>query len=129
MIFFGWRFTRKPPHVESDEIKALHKLLKNEKAERASQAKKAAKNAKALKLELEKAKLKEQQRLSIQREDNKQQAINHLQAAERYFEQMEQAKGARVSQLKAIVDTRLEQAENLGFKLNGSITKTIQGLL
>jgi len=42
---------------------------------------------------------------------------------------MEQSTGARVSQLKAIVDTRLEQAKNCGFELTGSITKTIQGLM
>jgi len=128
-MIFGWRLTNKTPHIESEEVKELHALLKGEKAERALQAKAAVKEASALKLELKKAQEEEVKRLSIQQNANKQQALNHLQAAERYFEQMEQATGARVSQLKAIVDTRLEQAKNLGFELNGTITNTIQGLL
>lgn len=106
-MIFGWRLTRELPHIESD----------------------ADKEVKALKLDLVKAKKKEDERINTHKSVNKEQAINHLRAAERYSEQMEQATGARVSQLKAIIDTRLEQAKNLGFELNGSITNTIQGLL
>jgi len=128
-MIFGWRLTNKPPHVESKEVKELHKLLRDEKIIRESQAKEAQSEAKKLKVELIKARTKEEKRLEVSHNNNKEQAIIHLKAAERYDNSMSQSKGSRKSQLKAIVDDRIEKASNLGFNLNGSITETINKLL
>lgn len=103
MSIFGWRLTNKPIHVESERVKAL-------------------------KLALAEAQYQERERSSNQVIKDKRQAIVHLKAAERYFESMQLATGARVSELKAIVDSRLEKARQLGFELKGSITQTIQRL-
>ena len=127
-MIFGYRLTNKPPHVESDEIKELHALLAAEKAVRDRQAQKSSEESAALKAELAESQYQERERVSTQMNKNKRQAVVHLKKAERYFEQMELAEGSRVSELKAIVDGRLEKAEQLGFKLKGSITETIQSL-
>lgn len=125
MSFFESILPIKKISTELDEVKAL---LKEEKKFRIRQAKKAEAAAKILKLELAEAKAAEKERLQAQQKVNKKQAIVHLKAAERYHEQMELATGSRVSELKAIVDVRVEKAKHLGFALTGSITKTITKL-
>jgi len=125
MSIFGWRLTRKPVHVESEEVSSLHKLLKAEQTIRTENEKNAIQVEKDLKEQLK----YEKERVKIQQDANKIQAIIHLRAAERYNESFEQSVGARQSELKAIIDARVEKVEQLGFKLKGSITETIQWLL
>jgi len=127
-MIFGYRLTNKPPHIESEEVKELHALLKAEKKVRDRQALNAAEEAASLKLALAESQYQARDRASTRKIKNQRQGLVHLRAAERYFEAMQMAKGARVSELKALVDSRLEKASHLGVELKGTITKTIQGL-
>ena len=76
---------------------------------------------KAKKLELEREKRKTREDRAC--------ALEHLRIAERYNDSMLTMKGARRSELKAIVDRRIEMAENLGVPLKGTITNTINDLM
>ena len=124
-MIFGWRLTNKPPHVESEEIKALQGLLADEAKYRAD----AAAKANVVAEQLEEAREQEHKRLLTMQKANNTQAVVHLKSAERYEAQLEFAKGARRTELQAIVDTRVETARHLGFELKGTITETIQWLL
>ena len=128
MSMFGWRLTNKKPIIESEEIKELHEALDNEREHREKEEAALRKEAEAATAELHRVKKEEAKRINARRKVDKRVAIAHLVAAERYENAMDKAQGARKSQLKAIVDERVEKFTNLGFKLNGSITKTIQGL-
>ena len=125
---FGWRLTNKKPEVESDIIKELHEKIDTEQRYRSEQARVLQKETDAAKKELHQVKKEEAERVKKAKRDNRKAAIAHLKMAERYHDAMTRAKGARRSELRAIVDKRLEQFTNLGFKLNGTITKTIEGL-
>lgn len=129
MPFFGWRLTNKQPIVESEAIKELHLALKIEQDYR-KEALEIAKTKEAkLKVLLSKAELEQSERQKKLTQKNKKQATAHLKIAERYYEQMSQTSGARHSELKSIVDNRLEKAKNLGFNVKGSITQTINGMM
>jgi DNA-directed RNA polymerase alpha subunit len=128
MSIFDWRLTNKKPIIESEEIKELHEALDNEREHREAQEKALKKEAEEAKKELHRVKKEEAKRIEAAKRSNRKAAISHLVAAERYENALGKAQGARKSQLQAIIDERVEKFENLGFKLNGSITKTIQGL-
>lgn len=121
MNIFGLRITTKPAHVESEEIKSLHKLLKEEKKLRAD----ADKKREQVKKEHAKVVKEQERQAQLAYECSKKQAIAHLRIAERYADQLTQCKGARHSEIKALLDSRLEKAEHLGFKVTGDITKAI----
>ena len=89
----------------------------------------AAKKVEVLEAQLEQAKQEESERVQQLNKKSKAQALAHLRAAERYYDQMIQAKGARKSEIKAIVDLRLERAEQLGYSVRGTITETINRLV
>lgn len=89
----------------------------------------AAKKIELLEVQLEQAKQEESERVQQLNKKGKAQAIAHLRAAERYYEQMIQTKGARKTELKAIIDLRLERAEQLGYAVRGTITETINRLV
>lgn len=129
MSIFGWRLTNKKPEVESEKINALHKLLENESKARAKQEKDSKAAVKKLKIDLKEVKEREEEAKRKAKDNNKEQALAHLKAAERYENSMAQATGARKTQLQAIVDDRLEKAKNLGYDLKGSISATINSLL
>lgn len=122
MGIFGWKLTKEVPQADTDRVKDLLARLDTEKKLRAKASEK-------LKIEIKKAKALEAKTLMKQQSIGKQQAIVHLKAAERYNEQMSKMSGARHSELKAIVDSRLEAAKNLGFDLSGTITETINKLI
>jgi hypothetical protein len=128
MSIFGWRLTNKKPHIESDMVQELHRKLEVEQKHRENEAFKAANKEVELKLLLSKAEAEENERQKRLTSKNRTQALNHLRMAERYYEQMTQSLGARKTELRAIVDKRVEQAENLGFKLKGTISETITRL-
>ena len=128
MSLFGWRLTNKKPEVESDIIKELHEKIDTEQRYRNEQASTLKKEAEKAKAELHKVKADEAKRIKATQKSNRKRAIAHLKAAERYHNAMTKTTGARHSELRAIVDGRIEQFTNLGFKLNGSITNTITGL-
>ncbi len=79
--------------------------------------------------ELIKAQELEAKQLERRAREDKACALEHLRVAERYNDLMLDAKGARKTELQAIVDRRLEFAYNLGFPLNGTISHTINELL
>ena len=128
MSLFGWRLTNKKPKVESDSIQELHNQLEIEQRYRKEQVETLKIEANAVKKELHAVKKAEAKRVLAQKKQDRKQALAHLKAAERYDEAMSKSTGARRSELKAIVDKRVEQFTNLGFKLNGTITNTIAGL-
>ena len=90
--------------------------------------KKEQKKVAKLEKELAKARKNEANRVNVVLNKNKARALEHLKVAERYELQIGQMKGARKSEFQSLVDTRLEKASNLGFKVNGSITAAINGL-
>lgn len=128
MGIFGWRLTNKKPQVESDQVKELHEKLDTEQRFRDEEKKLEAKKLKEREIELKTLKRAEAERIKKQQRNNKKAAISHLKMAERYYDSMTRAKGSRKSELRAIIDKRIEQAANLGFQLNGTITNTIERL-
>lgn len=128
MGMFGWRLTNKKPEVESEIVKDLHQKLEVEQSARKADVDKAKDKATKLKSELAEAKEAEAKRVSVQQNKNRAQAVEHLKAAERYKNSASQAQGARVTQLQAIIDERLEKVKNLGFEVTGNISNMINRL-
>ena len=122
MRIFGLTITRQP---ESEEMKELRILLREEKKLREKVARDKQKADRELKEATEKAEKEEAKRLLKQQKTKKAEAITHLEVAERYNEALLQAEGARAAKLTALIETRLEKAANLGFPLKGTITGTI----
>lgn len=56
---------------------------------------------------------------------SRQQALAHLKVAERYQESIATLTGSRKTEIQAIVDKRVENAANLGLRLRGTISETI----
>lgn len=121
MSLWGFRITRKSPKVESEEIKELHQLLKEEKKKRGLQEKQAAEAKLKLEEELKEAKKAEKERIRFNTEANAMAALVQLRIAERY-EVVASAPGlskSRYSSLQAIIDKRVEAAEHLlGFEID-----------
>lgn len=113
---------------EEQDISALTKLLKAEQAERRRLEQVASEAKIAKDKEMKITKHLEKQRLYDQSIATKSQALVHLRVAERFIDSFNQAKGARKSELQAIIDGRLEQAANLGFPIKGDITQAIMDL-
>jgi hypothetical protein len=129
MSIFGWRLTNKKPEVESDKVKEIHALLKGEVDHRQNLEKIHSNEQVKLKKKVVFAEGEAKKARAKQINDNKSEAIIHLRAAERYENMMDQCKGSRADELKAIVSARVEKALNLGFEVQGSISKTINRLM
>jgi len=127
-MIFGWRLTNKPVQVESEQVKELHELLKDEKLARESQAKESELAKKKLGKELQEAKKLNNELQAKQQDRNRVTAIKHLKIAERYEGMMELSTGSRQLEMLAIVAARIEAVEGLGIKVNG-VTKTLNRLL
>ena len=120
---FGW-FKKS----EEQDISTLTKLLKAEQAERRRLEEVASLAKIAKDEEMVETKRLERNRVYEQSLARKSQALIHLRAAERYIDSFNQAKGARRSELQAIIDARLEKSANLGFPIKGDITQAIMDL-
>ncbi len=96
--------------------------IANEKA-RAAEAK--LKHSEKLNMELQAALEVEANKEAKHKAKNQAQAVEHLRIAERYEEMSLMVNGARKSEFRAIVERRIENAANLGVKVKGTITETI----
>ena len=118
---FGW-------FKKNDDVSALTKLLESERAERIRLEQVAIEVQRKIEEQLVTAEFDEKFRTHEHSLAKKSQALTHLKAAERYIDSFNQAKGARRSELQAIIDSRLEKAAQLGFAIKGDITQAIMDL-
>jgi len=113
---------------KKEPVSKLTKLLEAEQKERKALEAQAVEDKRKISEMMLVAEFDEKTKVYAGSIKKKESALIHLRAAERYIDGFNQAKGARKSELQAIIDARLEKAANLGYPIQGDITQAIMDL-